>query len=280
MTIRPHLTRCASQDVTLLSDTRRPGGVTLAFSERTGGVSQPPYGTLNLGDACGDDGASVAANRRRLLEALGVGQLTERLVNPVQVHGSTVLVIREGSDAAVREARRVAREGLDAIVCSAPDVPVLLCFADCVPVILVARGAFAVVHSGWRGTIERIAAKALDELVALSGSQPSEVLCYVGPHISGPDYEVSWDLAERFADEFGGGVLTDATHVDLGAAVRAALVEAGMRPELIDDTLPSTASCTERFYSYRAESGSCGRHGAIAVLVSGEQEEVSADEQR
>ena len=277
MAVRPHLTRYASRDVTLLGDLRRPGGVTLAFTERTGGSSSAPFDSLNLGDACGDDDTAVAANRSQLLEALGVGHLIDRLVNPVQVHGSKVLVIRDGADAAVREAQRIAREGLDAVVCGVPDVPVLLCFADCVPVVLVAAGAFAVVHSGWRGTIERIAAKALNELVNLAGCTPEEVLCYVGPHISGPDYEVSQELAEQFAVEFGDEVLCDATHLDLGAAVRASLVAVGVPVESIDDTLPSTASNTDRFFSYRAEQGSCGRHGAIAVLAGECQGEVPTD---
>ena len=59
------------------------------------------------------------------------------------------------------------------------------------------------------------------------------------------------------------------------AAVRAALVEAGMRDDAILDDCPSTASTTRRFYSYRAEGGTCGRHGAIAVLHEGGLEEVN-----
>jgi copper oxidase (laccase) domain-containing protein len=70
-------------------------------------------------------------------------------------------------------------------------------------------------------------------------------------------------------------VTPDATHLDLGAAVRAALVEAGMRDDAILDDCPSTASTTRRFYSYRAEGGTCGRHGAIAVLHEGGLEEVN-----
>ena len=274
MESRPHITRYASQGVTLLGDQRRPGGVTLAFTERTGGYSLMPYASLNLGDACGDREETVAANRRMLLQALDCGQLGERLVNPRQVHGSEVLVISDASDAAVAQARHDAREGVDAIVCSAREVPVLLCFADCVPVVLVAPGAFAVIHSGWRGTYARISQKALRALVQLTGVAASEVLAYVGPHIGGADYEVSRGLAEQFAEAFGEGAAPDATHVDLGFAVRKTLMEAGVREEAIWDECPSTASCTKRFYSYRAEGGTCGRYGAIAVLLDQDEREV------
>ena len=86
------------------------------------------------------------------------------------------------------------------------------------------------------------------------------------------------DIVADFVREFGPEVAPDATHLDLGAAIRATLVHEGVRPDAIDDSLPSTASCTDRFYSYRAEEGTCGRHGAIAVLASGSNEEVSTDE--
>lgn len=275
MVVTPHLTRYASHGVTLLGDTRRPSGVTLAFTERTGGFSKKPYDSLNLGDACGDDAATVAANRRLLLKALGAEGLEERLVNPLQVHGSDVLVVSDGSEAAVAKAQSDAREGVDAIVCTVADVPVLLCYADCVPVVLVAPGGFAVIHSGWRGTIARICAKALRKLTDAVGCDASEVLCYVGPHISAADYEVSATLAERFVGEFGHDVVSGDNHLDLGLAVRQALVDAGARAEAIYDECPSTASTTARFFSYRAEGGTCGRIGAIAVMADGAQE-VSA----
>ena len=52
------------------------------------------------------------------------------------------------------------KAGADAVVCTVPGVPVLLCFADCVPVVVVCSGGFAVVHSGWRGTYAEIAGTA------------------------------------------------------------------------------------------------------------------------
>ncbi len=266
MATAAHLTRYASQDVTLLGDARRPGGVTLAFTERTGGVSKAPFTSLNLGADCGDSERDVLANRRLVLDALGVGELAGRLVNPLQVHGTTVVTIDSAAPDDVASARRLAREGADAIVCTAADVPVLLCYADCVPVILAATGGFAVVHSGWRGTIGRISQKATEELCRETGCEPSELVAHIGPHIGRDDYEVSADLAERFVASFGQEVAPDGRHLDLGLAVRKTLIESGINSEAIGDELPSTASCTDRFYSYRAEGGKCGRHGAIAVL--------------
>lgn len=264
------LTRQTSGGVTLLSDETRPGGVTLAFTERSGGVSAAPYASLNLGARCGDDPARVAENRRLALAALGAEDLLDRLVVPHQVHGDHVVVVRSAEPDVLAAARAGAESGADAVVCTASDVPVLMCFADCVPVVLVAPGAFAVVHSGWRGTIARIAEKAARVLCAEAGCAPSDLLAYVGPHIGAADYEVSEELAARFVAEFGPAVVPTERHLDLTAAVMAALASAGVGEKSVAVCDVSTASATDRFYSYRAEGGETGRHGAIAFMRVGE----------
>ena len=264
----PSLSRYVESGVTLLGDTLRPNGVTFAFTERTGGVSKPPYANLNLGSRCGDDPACVAENRAQALAALGAYAIADRLVEPRQVHGDAVVVIDSAEPDALAAARALAQAGADAIVCTVPGVPVLLCFADCVPIVLTAPGGFAVVHSGWRGTLARIGAKALAVLCEQVGCAPEQVTAYVGPHVSGADYEVSPELLATFEGEFGTMVHAAETEskLDLSAAIRCALEQAGADPASIVDTCPSTVSNTDRFYSYRAEGGLCGRHAAIAYL--------------
>jgi YfiH family protein len=262
----PGLSRFTSHGVTLIGDESRPGGVTFAYTERTGGVSTGKYASLNLGDACGDDAAAVAENRRRALAALGAEGLAANLVNPRQVHGDHVVVVASADAREVSRAQQEAREGADAVVCTAAGVPVLLCFADCVPVVLVARSAFAVVHSGWRGTVAHISAKALRVLCKAAGAQASQVRAYVGPHIGAADYEVSQDLMDRFVAEFGPVAEASPRHLDLEACIRQTLAAEGVASEQIASVSASTASSTGRFFSYRAEGGACGRHGALAFV--------------
>lgn len=264
----PTLSRHESYGVTLLGDFARPGGVTLAFTERTGGRSLSPFASLNLGDACGDEPEVVNANRRLALEALGCEDYANKLINPHQVHGDHLVVLSEKDNEAWSAAFAEARAGADGVICTAPNVPVLLCFADCVPVILVCSGGFAVVHSGWRGSIARISQKAVSVLCAKTGVCPREINAYVGPHIGRMDYEVSADLAKRFIGEFGEAAAADVRHLDLGFAVRAALLDGGVIPERIVSVEESTASTTGRFFSYRAEHGHCGRHGALAFMAA------------
>ncbi len=262
------LVRHTANELAWLTDDCVCEQVSFAFTERCGGVSGGQWASLNLGGSCGDDPACVEKNRRLALACVGAEGLYGRLVNPHQVHGDDVAVVDCGEPGALAAIQAQVKEGVDAVVCTAADVPVMLCFADCVPVVLVdpAGRGFAIAHSGWRGTIARIGEKTARELAAAVGCEPGELLAYVGPHIGAADYEVSAELLERFVAEFGVGCDVGDNHLDLGFCVREALLSAGIAPENIAVCEDSTAGNTHRFFSYRAEGGKCGRHAAVAVL--------------
>ncbi len=262
----PQLGAVGAPELELLGDASRPFGVALAFSGRVGGVSGGPYRSLNIGNRVGDDPACVARNRRILLEALGAGALEDALVNPKQVHGTTVLSLTDPSQAALAAFREEAEAGADALCVSVPGVPVLLGFADCVPVVLACEGGFAVVHSGWRGTLACIAEKALLELTRITGTEPREVRAYLGPHIQAADYEVSAELLDRFVGEFGPGVAAGERHLSLARAITCALTSAGMPEAHICASEISTFSEPERYFSHRRDGAPSGRQGAIAWL--------------
>lgn len=242
------------------------GPVRFAFTERTGGVSQAPYESLNLGTHVGDDPEAVAENRRRVLEALGAEDLVDNLLVPNQVHGDDVVVVDSAELEALSRVRELIAAGVDAIVCTAPDVPVMLCFADCVPVVLTCPGGFAVVHSGWKGTIAAISAKAARILMDRTGEDPASVRAYIGPHILGDEYEVSRDLLQRFVDRFDRIEMNAARLLDLSAAIAEALEGEGLSADAICDTGLSTMRENDRFFSYRKEAGTCGRHAAVALM--------------
>lgn len=246
----------------------RAGSIRFGFTERTGGVSRPPFQSLNLGSHVGDDPVAVGENRRRALRALGADSFASRLLVPNQVHGDRFVTIRSAAPAAIARARAEIAAGADGIVCTAPGIPVMLCYADCVPVILTCGDAFAVVHSGWKGTIKRIAASAARSLAEETSAPVCEVSAYIGPHIRGSEYEVSAELMDRFAGEFAAvRPARDAGSrlLDLAACIREALADEGILDGNVADSGLSTMGNNDRFFSYRAERGRCGRHGAVAV---------------
>ncbi len=251
----------------------RAVGLSIAFTERAGGASQGPFAGLNLGAHVGDDPDAVTANRRALIGAFGAGEAA--VVMPNQVHGTRSVLVASSSEEALAQAKAEAAEGADAVLSTAPGVGALLCFADCVPVIVASpTGAFAVIHGGWRGVVAGIApmaARQLAEAEAAQGgafSDAEEALAhynaYVGPYIHGECFAVGEDVAARFVERFGAGCLPQEGHVDLGAALAQDLEGIGMRLERIADAGACTACAPDRFYSYRASGGTTGRHGAFA----------------
>lgn len=259
------LDRISHDGVTLVEGARGP--IRFGFTERTGGVSQAPYASLNLGTHVGDDPAAVAENRRRVLAALGADGLEGCLLVPNQVHGDEVAVVTSADEEELARVRALIAEGADAIVCTAPRVPVMLCYADCVPVVLVCDGGFVVVHSGWKGTYAGIAGKAARLLAEAAGVEAAQIDAYIGPHILGDEYEVSEELMGRFAERFQGIDATSGRLLDLSCAIREALAAAGVSPDRVHDLELSTMRDNDRFFSYRAEHGTCGRHAAVAVML-------------
>ena len=251
----------------------RAVGLSIAFTERAGGASQGPFAGLNLGAPEGADPDAVTAHRRARIGAFGAGEAA--VVMPNQVHGTRSVLVASSSEEALAQAKAEAAEGADAVLSTAPGVGALLCFADCVPVIVASpTGAFAVIHGGWRGVVAGIAPMAARQLAKAEAAQggafsdAEEALAhynaYVGPYIHEECFAVGEDVAARFVERFGAGCLPQEGHVDLGAALAQDLEGIGMRPERIADAGACTACAPDRFYSYRASGGTTGRHGAFA----------------
>jgi YfiH family protein len=273
----PELMSATNDGVTVLTDAglRESHGIVVAFTQRIGGRSRPPYGTLNMASHVGDNAACVDDNRSTLLESLGIEPLRSRLTMAEQVHG---LVVREVAGASVgmgayaRASEAPPLPGTDALITVEHDVPLMLCFADCVPVVLVAvapvRGV-AVVHAGWRGALGRLPGSAAGRLAHLAGCETSDLFAYVGPRIGPCHYPVSDDLISRFVSQFpnsAGTIAAAQDRLDLGAVVSATLSEVGVPGGHLFVTDVCTAESTEKYFSYRAE-GVTGRHGALAAIL-------------
>jgi len=256
-------------------------GIRIAFTERTGGASKPPFESLDLGLHVGDDPVCVMQNRETVLRALEVGDVARsRLVSACQVHGTRTAII--GRDT------QVSLEPLpdtDALATDRIDTPLLLCFADCVPVIMVSPRdprAIAVVHSGWRGTLEEISAVAARKMQSSFGVDPRELMVYIGPYIGPKNFRVSLSIASQFAAKFdtlSKVVFSDSVRVptpndssdgtvsfDLADAIRESLMNLGVLPCNIVSLDVCSVETTKHFYSYRAENGVTGRHGALACM--------------
>jgi YfiH family protein len=144
--------------------------------------------------------------------------------------------------------------------------------ADCLPVLIAdrSRKAIAAVHSGWRGTLGRIAAATVGAMQRVCGSDPAQLIVAVGPGIRACCYEVGSDVAESFDKEYPGcGLIqTRPGHqgkylLDLPKALEIQFHSAGIRPENKFDLGACTRCNVGEFFSYRAEGRRSGRMMAV-----------------
>lgn len=228
-----------------ISPDPEPAGASVWFFTRLGGVSRPPYDSLNVSRKVGDDAAAVDENLSRIREAMN-----DRLSAWVrQVAGDGIARVSGAGFAGEADALLTGEEGFSLVVA----------VADCVPVALVGEHEVGMVHSGWRGTLAGISGKAVREL-----NDPA-VKAYIGPCIRECCYEVSEDLARTFASEFGDSVV-DGRSLSLPAAIRTDLEHSGV--EEIHDLGLCTGCRPDLFYSHRKRGPHTGRTlAAVAVTA-------------
>jgi YfiH family protein len=256
----------------LTSRLLRSGGFAHGFTTRAGGVSPPPYDTLDF--AMLRDPERLAENRRRLAESVGFDP--SRLYQVTQVHGSTVLDA-EGDVAAL-----ASREA-DALVAEPGSGNVVAVrVADCVPVLVAdpESGRVAAAHAGWRGVVGGVL-EATVERMKRGGAIPSVLLAAIGPCIGSCCFEVGADVAAQIEEAAARGSTWDPrwgqvvarrdeprgkAYVDLRVAVRRRLHAAGLSFASIEDVPGCTRCDAERFYSFRRDGDASGRLlGVIAA---------------
>lgn len=241
------------------------------ISTKHGGCSLGQYASLNLGLHVEDEAEKVIANRRIFCEALGMD--SEKTTTCQQVHGSNVAVITEKQAGAGFLDFSQSIPDTDALITNVPGVPLMLFFADCTPILLAdpVHKAVGLAHGGWKGTFGSIVAKAVEAMQDNYGSRPEDILAAIGPSIGSCCYQIGDDLAEKFRakfPEFQAEILScpeGNIHLDLQRTNTLQLLQAGLKPEHIENAHVCTCCHSEQFFSYRADKGKTGR---IAAIIS------------
>jgi polyphenol oxidase len=220
-----------------------PGGRAL-FTTRRGGVSEGAYASLNLGRWTDDDPAAVQRNREIAADVVGVP--LDAVVQGRQVHGSRV-ERRTAPGGALGEAdgQATAERGLAALVLT----------ADCLPIALIAPGAVAMVHAGWRGLADGVVEEGARAVRELGGD--GEIRAAIGPGAGGCCYEVGPEVHSAF-----GRPAKQAT-IDLKAIAAERLTVAGVAG-VHDVGLCTMCADPSLFFSHRRDGGVTGRQAGIA----------------
>ena len=235
-----------------------PPHVRAVFTTRSGGVSDAPYASMNLGLSTADSKERVAQNRQLAAGLLGL--TSDHLAIAGQVHGADVLVVDKPG----------LYPGYDGLVTTQKNLILSISAADCASVLIAdtASNVIGACHAGWRGHVEGVVDHTIAEMIKL-GAAAASLVAYISPCISVANFEVGEEVVAHFSDEF---VVRKAEwprpHIDLSRSIEAGLIRRGIGPENIERSHNCTFGEPERFFSHRAQKGITGRMMGLICLTN------------
>ena len=245
-----------------------PTGVVAGFSTRNGGVSRPPYNSLNLGLGTDDQLVNVEGNRATFTRAFDLAP--HQLLTVKQVHGDSILLL----DGPNPDLSHFLSVEVDAIVTNQPGIMIGILTADCFP-ILIWHQKFtiaAAIHAGWRGAANGLIAKVVETIRHNFDCQATELKAAIGPGIEAHTYEVDRPVRDAFRQ--GSGFWNDISketelghwQLDIPLSCQLQLEQAGLKPQNIDIAKECTCCHPELFFSHRRDNGVTGRQLAFIQL--------------
>jgi YfiH family protein len=231
---------------------------------RKGGVSQPPWNSLNQGGTVGDLKEHVVENRRLAFDFFG--RSVETLFDVWQVHSTTTICTE------INRKPTEVHQKADAIFTNNPEVTLFMRFADCVPIMIYdpIQKVVGIIHAGWKGTVQNIVGEAIHQIRETYRCEPTNLIAAIGPSIGPDHYRVGEEVIDQVNQRFGGQAsefLRESeghTYLDLWKANESLLKLCGVNA--IERADLCTACDIEHWYSHRAEKGVTGRFGALIAL--------------
>ncbi|TSC90436.1 MAG: hypothetical protein G01um10145_108 [Microgenomates group bacterium Gr01-1014_5] len=243
--------------------------ITQFISTRKGGVSKPPFDTLNISFK-EEDFTAVLENHKRLAHAVNVP--IDNFVFCRQIHSGNVVVVTGQQRGAGVYERSTAILDADAMITNEANLCLSVLAADCVPILLYdpVKNAVGAVHSGRKGTVVKILTNTVELMKKEFGTNPLDLVVGIGPSIGPESYEVDTPVIEAFATAFPGNnfiQMKDKTHgmLNLWEANKFLLLTAGVQDHNIEIAGIDTYTNTDRFFSERKD-GLTGRFVAGIML--------------
>ena len=248
-------------------------GIKAGFSTRIGGVSNPPYDTLNMGLHTDDQSKLVIKNREIFGKTIGMPY--QKWVTVQQVHGMEVIEHHLAGKGATNLDDVIPCA--DGILTNEEAIPLVTFYADCVPIYLFdeIERVISLIHSGWKGTVGRISANAVKKLIK-KGCKLNNIKAIIGPSIGQCCYEVDRPVIDKFKEAFSSWenllrpVDEEHASLDLWSANFTVLRESGIKDTNIYSTNLCTCCHEELFYSYRRDKGKTGRMAACLMIEQGD----------
>jgi len=245
-----------------------PTHVRVFNTTRVGGVSQPPFDSLNLGLHVNDDAAHVHENRARVISAEGLPSAPNWLK---QVHGTRMLTLP------MAQAELVGAEEADAAMTTTPDTVLAIMTADCLPVVMCNETGtrLAAAHAGWRSLAGGVLENCLQQF-----DENEAIHVWLGPAIGPKKFEVGDDVFDAFVSNNANHSSAFAKHptaankylANIYDLARQAILQRRRSSPAVTHISGGdlcTHSDADRFHSHRRDGVRSGRLALFAWLDSG-----------
>lgn len=215
-----------------------------------------------------DKNDQASANYEKICKALDVD--SSKIIKSAQKHTDVVKDIEEYTDEKF--------EFVDGFITNKKNIPLVTKYADCTPIILYdkIKNVIGNVHSGWRGTLQRISAKAVKLMIEKYNCNPADIIVCIGPCIKQCHFQVEEDFIENFKQEFGNvekyyktGEIIEGKqkyYFDTTSLILDYLTEIGINRENIFDSNICSVCNVANMSSYRAEKEKADRNMNIVML--------------
>lgn len=245
-----------------------------AFTTRSGGVSKYPFDSLNLSYNVGDKESCVRENREIIANILNIDY--RNIVSAQQIHRDKITVVKKEDKGRGSFKYTEALAETDALITNVSGIPLLMCYADCVPIFILdpIKKAIGLIHSGRRGTELQITSKTLNKMQKIFGTNPQTCLAAIFPSIGPCCYKIKnqrqindyWMSKNNFSHKIVSVQNENERSLDLKKANYLQLIKGGIEKKNIFVNEICTADYPKLFFSYRRDKGTTGRMAAIFML--------------
>jgi YfiH family protein len=217
----------------------------------------------NMSRFVGDEPELVMKNRAEFYTALGISDLSlENFAHANQIHSGDVTLVSKGGQNPYPKT--------DALLTNKQGVYLVISVADCLPVMLYdpVNKAIGNIHSGWRGTAQHIVTKTINKMKSEFGTEPQNLIAFIGPGITYENFEVGAEVAEMFDEKYNKPLPNSAEKflIDLKAVVKDELFASGIKETNIDVCTYCTFTEAGMLHSYRRDKEKSGRMFSVIGL--------------
>ena len=243
------------------------GGLKHIFTTWYGGCSTGPLSAMNMSPTR-ENPETVIKNYKKVCECEGID--ASKCVLSHQTHTNNIRIVTE-VDAGKGLFLPSDIKDTDGLVTNVPGLPIVIFYADCVPVLLYDHNkkVVATVHAGWRGTVSNIAGNAVRVMKDHFASTPTDILAAIGPSIG----QCCFETGEEARIEFESAGLSDniiskdgKTYINLQESNKQFLINAGLNEENISISGLCTKCRCDEFFSHRGCGSDTGRMALIACI--------------